>query len=538
MGSREVKEDYKDSDWLKHQFYELGRSIQDIANKEGVSMITIRKWLEMSEEEKQELRRKPEVLSQRKSSIDKGLKKFNQGKFKKAKDIFAAAIKKDSSNARAWQYSAMTLYELEIYEEASIQIKKAYELDPLSIEICFEYINIHLKIGTYGELLHFCQENQKLAPERFKYKFVEIHEQFRQYARALEDLNYLLTIKPENSYFLRVKDYLMQAEKNCSNYIIPVLQTALLPHIPIGVEIIYSSNMKIHWEIIVPYSERKWASVDSFLTDFNSEFLDIILDIVELAVEDKIIRGEIFTDVLMTHEGIVFMKKSSKKESKLKVPRFIPWRDIKVEKDSTLVVEDHIKFDFNHLPNYESQSSFIVRTQKFYDFIMAKRYQYTQNCLEELKKSVKEFRDVDAQEWFNRGKNSNIWHSDYNLRKQLADAFKPAKIRMRKSDQDVSVQAENIILTYLNENDGKSFTSRSLEKRIGETIEDLKILNYIIKNLEGILNKLVYSGKIQLATHNMTRFYYTIHCPFCHKHIYEGDKMCSYCHTSLEEKNE
>ncbi|NHJ20201.1 MAG: hypothetical protein EAX91_04595 [Candidatus Lokiarchaeota archaeon] len=549
MESKKVREDYKDSDWLKHQFYDLGRSIQDIANEQGVSMITIRKWLDMSEEKKQELRRKPDVMSQRKSSIYKGLWRFNQGNFKKANEIFAGAIKKNPSNAEAWQYNAMTLYELGMYEEACTQIKKAHEINPYSIEICFEFIKIHLKIGTYGELLQFCQENQKLDPDRFKYKFVEVHARFRQYALALEQLNDLLTTRLEDSDLLRVKDYLMQAKRNSSNYYIPGIQTGLLPHIPIGDEIIYSSNMRIHWEIIIPSSESKWAKVSDVLSDLSS-ILDFIFDIVDDAVEDKIIRGEFSTDVLMTHEGIFFMKTNPEEKSKLKIPKFIPWQYIKVEKDSTLVVEDyHIKFNFNHLPNYikfnfnylpnyESNSSFVVRTQKFYEYIMAKRYKYTQKCLEKIKKYVKDFRDADAQEWFNRGKNSNIWHSDYNLGNQLADAFDPAKLRMRHGDKEVSDKAEKIILMYLNENEGKAFTSSSLRKRIGETVEDLKILNYVNENLEGILNKLVYNGKIQLETHNFGKFYYTIHCPFCHKEITKGEKICSYCHTSLEEKSD
>ena len=40
------KEDYSDLDWLKHQYYDLGRTIQDIADEQNVSMITIKKWLE------------------------------------------------------------------------------------------------------------------------------------------------------------------------------------------------------------------------------------------------------------------------------------------------------------------------------------------------------------------------------------------------------------------------------------------------------------------------------------------------------------
>lgn len=42
----EEKDDYKNLDWLRQQYYEIGRTIQDIAYGQGVSMITIRKWLD------------------------------------------------------------------------------------------------------------------------------------------------------------------------------------------------------------------------------------------------------------------------------------------------------------------------------------------------------------------------------------------------------------------------------------------------------------------------------------------------------------
>lgn len=45
----EEKGDYKNLDWLRHQRHELGKSIQDIADEQGVSMITIRKWLDKCE---------------------------------------------------------------------------------------------------------------------------------------------------------------------------------------------------------------------------------------------------------------------------------------------------------------------------------------------------------------------------------------------------------------------------------------------------------------------------------------------------------
>ncbi len=57
-----VKDDYKNSDWLKHQYYELGKSIQDIATEQGVSMIMIRKWIDMSEEDKQKMLKNQNVI--------------------------------------------------------------------------------------------------------------------------------------------------------------------------------------------------------------------------------------------------------------------------------------------------------------------------------------------------------------------------------------------------------------------------------------------------------------------------------------------
>ena len=509
---KQKKEYYKDTAWLKHQFHELGRSIQDIATEQGVSIITIRKWLDISEEEKQKLLEKPEIRV-KDPLLNKGLTKYYQGKFDQAKKIFNAAINKDPTIAMGWQYNAMTLYELGMYEKACEQIKRAHELEPLSIEICFEFIKIHLKNGTYGELLHFCEENQNLDPEGFKYKFIEVHERFKQYTPALEIVNDLLSTQPEDSYLLRLKDFLMQAERNCNNYYIPIIQTGLLENIPIGEEIIYSSNMRIHWEInIIPYRERKF---NSRFIDFFIEDIDIfdIMHIVELIMKDRSNKKEILTDVLMSPEKLFFMKKNPKED----LLQSIPWSDITIEKNGTLVVKFELNyhryevtFDFNYLLNSESESSFIARKQNFYDFIMAKRYQYTQECLEKIKECVKDFRDVEAQEWYNKGRGSNLWYSDYNLGNELADAFNPAKIRLSKLKEDVIDKAEDTILTYLNDNKGKAFTSKSLGNRMSEIAEDLGIMDYISENLDGILNKLVYSGKIELDTRGKTQFYFVV----------------------------
>ena len=48
--SREEKRDYLNLTWLNRQYYELGRSLQDIADDQGVSMMTINKWVDKIEE--------------------------------------------------------------------------------------------------------------------------------------------------------------------------------------------------------------------------------------------------------------------------------------------------------------------------------------------------------------------------------------------------------------------------------------------------------------------------------------------------------
>lgn len=41
----EEKKDYMNLKWLSHHYYELGMSLQDIANDQGVSMITVKIWV-------------------------------------------------------------------------------------------------------------------------------------------------------------------------------------------------------------------------------------------------------------------------------------------------------------------------------------------------------------------------------------------------------------------------------------------------------------------------------------------------------------
>jgi len=54
--SRKIgKQDYLNLKWLKSQYYDLGKSVQDIANEQGVSMIIIRKLLDKIESASEDL---------------------------------------------------------------------------------------------------------------------------------------------------------------------------------------------------------------------------------------------------------------------------------------------------------------------------------------------------------------------------------------------------------------------------------------------------------------------------------------------------
>lgn len=41
-----IKEKKEDLNWLKHEYYDMGRSIQDLADELNVSMMTVKKWLD------------------------------------------------------------------------------------------------------------------------------------------------------------------------------------------------------------------------------------------------------------------------------------------------------------------------------------------------------------------------------------------------------------------------------------------------------------------------------------------------------------
>ncbi|MFX1600861.1 MAG: hypothetical protein ACFFB6_09725 [Promethearchaeota archaeon] len=50
----EQRYDYQNLQWLKYQYYDMEKSIQEIADDQGVSMMTITKWLDKIEKGKED----------------------------------------------------------------------------------------------------------------------------------------------------------------------------------------------------------------------------------------------------------------------------------------------------------------------------------------------------------------------------------------------------------------------------------------------------------------------------------------------------
>ncbi|MHA2180359.1 MAG: hypothetical protein ACXAAH_02915, partial [Promethearchaeota archaeon] len=46
---RAEKQDYMNLGWLRHQHYNLEKNVQEIADEQNVSMITIKKWVDKLE---------------------------------------------------------------------------------------------------------------------------------------------------------------------------------------------------------------------------------------------------------------------------------------------------------------------------------------------------------------------------------------------------------------------------------------------------------------------------------------------------------
>lgn len=63
---------------------------------------------------------------------------------------------------------------------------------------------------------------------------------------------------------------------------------------------------------------------------------------------------------------------------------------------------------------------------------------------------------------------------------------------------DMSQELDEIIIKFLNLNENLAFTPESLLKRIKNDIQNPDMLEYLRKNIKGVLNRLAFSYKINM----------------------------------------
>jgi len=72
-------------------------------------------------------------------------------------------------------------------------------------------------------------------------------------------------------------------------------------------------------------------------------------------------------------------------------------------------------------------------------------------------------------------------------------------------------ELDEIIINFLNLNKGNAFIPDSLLKRIKNDIQDPDISEYLKNNIEGVLNKLAFSYKIDMHEHEGKMYFMKLH---------------------------
>lgn len=75
-------------------------------------------------------------------------------------------------------------------------------------------------------------------------------------------------------------------------------------------------------------------------------------------------------------------------------------------------------------------------------------------------------------------------------------------IREKFETEKYGKEVEYKLLNYINTNKGIAFSVQALINRLEEFIEDIGTRNYCKRNIESILNKLIYDGKIEYSEKN------------------------------------
>ncbi|MFX1575048.1 MAG: hypothetical protein ACFFB0_20110 [Promethearchaeota archaeon] len=78
----------------------------------------------------------------------------------------------------------------------------------------------------------------------------------------------------------------------------------------------------------------------------------------------------------------------------------------------------------------------------------------------------------------------------------------------RNETKKIIEELDVIVINYFKTNADKAFTSQFILERLEKDIENSEMLEYLQNNIEGVLNRLLFNGKIQSKKHEGKMYYF------------------------------
>ncbi|MFW9972942.1 MAG: tetratricopeptide repeat protein [Candidatus Odinarchaeota archaeon] len=435
----------------------------------------------------------------------KGVYLFNKRKYKAAIKNFDKILQEKPDFERALLYKGKSHYMLKNYEEAKLNIDKVLEINPNSVNALLSKIKVLIVIGPYEEALESCNKLLELRPNKYWLQLAYIHERFKNFEKALDCVEKALLYKPNSDKVLRAKLVLQNALKYGDNYYIPVVRSRLLKLIPPDEEVIYSTNIRLSWKI----KQHDGKSISAMVTLWWGAIPGLIHSFLHTDKD----KGTFFTDVLATPRGWVLLKPTIIMDEghRTKEPfkfEYIPWKKINFISESEMIVDNYFNCELDHLPYFESEHDFENRKYSFYTEIKKLRHQYTKKCIENAKDYLKNNEYEKASQYVDLGWGCNIPLAEFDLSDDLRDMESKLYKQKEEKRSKMFEEMESNLINYLQQNNKQAFTSQTLMNRLNDYIIEPELQELFMENVEGLLNKLTFNGKIKQTTHEGEKFYF------------------------------
>ena len=294
---------------------------------------------------------------------------------------------------------------------------------------------------------------------------------------------------------------------HAANYHVPINRESLDDVIPADNEIIYSTNMSIQYNIrnVNDIRGLKHPGTTGYLLGgLTGAAVSVLAH--RLAKIMVNFRGNYKTDALITHEGIALNLPSfEQKKKKVKMlppnPQYVLWSNINFSMNGILSIESVFNCELNFVPEFETEEKFINRREYFYENVTNLRRSYTAECLKSAIVSLDLNDNRKALKWIERGLKSNVYRSEFDY----YDEFNSLKAQIVKEERENKLimveEIDKFLVKYLQSNAGKAFTAKSIMKRLVDELDNREWLEYLGRNIEGVLNRLTSNGAIKSNQH-------------------------------------